>query len=210
MIGVVADAPYGKLDDPRPLVVFRPIMQEVARAQFPVAYVRASGDLTTVRDGYTRVVKSLGHRSLRAFITSSDWVDWALLRERFTAGLATFAAAITLLLACIGAYGLLAYSVTARVREIGVRLALGATRGMVVWMIVRDGLAIAGPGVLIGAPCAMAAARLVRAQLYGIAPGDPQTLLIAAAVFLATALAASLLPALRASRVAPVEALREE
>jgi predicted permease len=210
IIGVVADAPYGKLDDPRPLVVFRPIMQEVARAQFPMAYVRASGDLATVRDGYTRVVKSLGHRSLRSFITSSEWVDRALMHERFTAGLATFAAALTILLACMGVYGLLAYSVTARVREIGVRVALGATRGTVVWMIVRDGLAIAVPGVLIGAPCAWAAARLVRAQLYGIAPSDPRTLLIAAAIFLATVLAASLLPALRASRVAPVEALREE
>jgi putative ABC transport system permease protein len=210
IIGVVADAPYGKLDDPRPLVVFRPIMQEVARAQFPMAYVRASGDLATVRDGYTRVVKSLGHRSLRGFITSSEWVDRALLQERFTAGLATFAAAITIMLACMGVYGLLAYSVTARVREIGVRLALGAARRTVVWMIVRDGLAIAVPGVLIGAPCAWASARLVRAQLYGIAPDDPRTLLTAAAIFLATVLAASLLPALRASRVAPIEALREE
>jgi predicted permease len=210
IIGVVADAPYGKLDDPRPLVVFRPIMQEVARAQFPMAYVRASGDLATVRDGYTRVVKSLGHRSLRGFFTSSDWVDRALLQKRFTAGLATFAAAMTILLACMGVYGLLAYSVTARVREIGVRLALGAARGTVVWMIVRDGLAVAVPGVLIGAPCAWAAARLVRAQLYGVTPGDLRTLVIAAAISLATALAASWLPALRASRVAPVEALREE
>jgi len=210
IVGVVADAPYGKLDDPRPLVVFRPILQEAARAQFPMAYVRAIGDVATVRDGYTRVVKSLGHRSLRGFITSSDWVDHALLQERFTAGLATFAAALTILLACIGVFGLLAYSVTARLREIGVRLALGAARGTVVWMIVRDGLAIAVPGVLIGAPCAWAAARLVRARLYGIAPDDPRTLLIAAAIFLVTALAASLLPALRASSVAPVEALREE
>jgi ABC-type antimicrobial peptide transport system permease subunit len=77
-------------------------------------------------------------------------------------------------------------------------------------MIVRDGLAIAVPGVLIGAPCAWAAARLVRAHLYGIAPGDSRTLLIAAATSLATVLGASLLPALRASRVAPLEALREE
>lgn len=210
VIGVVGDAPYGKLDDPRPFVVFRPILQDMARSQFPMAYVRASGDLATVRDGYTRVVKALGHRSLRPFMTSSEWVDNALLRERFTAGLATFAAALTILLACMGVYGLLAYSVAARVREIGVRLALGAARGTVVWMIVRDGLAIAVPGVLIGAPCAWAAARLVRAQLYGIAPGDPRTLLIAAATSLATVLAASLLPALRASRGAPVEALREE
>jgi hypothetical protein len=210
VIGVVADAPYVKLDDPTPLVVFRPIMQETARTQFPMAYVRAQGDLAMVRDGYTRVIKSLGHRSLRAFITSSEWVDGALVQERFTAALATFAAALTVLLACMGVYGLLAYSVAARVREIGVRLALGAERGTVVWMIVRDGLAIAVPGVLIGAPCAWAAARLVRAQLYGIAPGDSRTLLIAAATSLATVLAASWLPALRASKVAPVEALREE
>jgi putative ABC transport system permease protein len=211
VIGVVADAPYGKLDDPRPFVVFRPILQDMARSQFPMAYVRASGDLATVRDGYTRVVKALGHRSLRNFfITSSEWVDRALLQQRFTARLAAFAAAITSLLACMGVYGMLAYSVTARVREIGVREALGAARGTVVWMIVRDGLAIAVPGVIIGALCAWAAARLVRAQLYGIAPGDSRTLLIATATSLATVLAASWLPALRASRIAPVEALREE
>ena len=210
VIGVVADGPYVRLDNPAPLVVFRPIMQEVARAQFPLAYVRVTGDLATVRDGYSRVVKSLGHRSLRFFILSSDWMDYALSRERLAAALASFAAALTLLLACIGVYGLLAYSVTARVREIGVRRALGASPRTVLWMIVRDGLAIAVPGVLLGTPCAWAAARIARAELYGISPGDPRMLLMAAAVFLATALAASLFPALRASRVAPVEALREE
>jgi predicted permease len=210
IIGVVADAPYGKLNDPHPLVVFRPIMQEVARAQFPMAYVRASGDLATVRDGYTRVIKSLGHRSLRGFFTSSDWIDLVLLQERFTAALTGFVATVTVFLACMGVYGLLAYSVTARAREIGVRRALGAERGTVVWMIVRDALAIGVPGVLIGAPCAWAAARFARGQLYGIAPGDPRMLVIAAGILLATIIAASLLPALRASRVAPLDALREE
>jgi predicted permease len=210
VIGVVADAPYFTLSDPHPLVVFRPITQEVARAQFPMAYVRATGDLATVREGYTRVIKSLGHRALRGFSTSPDWVDGALVRERFTAGLSTFAAALTVLLACIGVYALLAYSVAARTREIGVRVALGATREAVVWMIVRDGLAIAIPGVLGGAVCAWAAARLVRAQLYGIAPGDSRTLLIGAAILLTTVLVASLFPARRASRVTPLDALREE
>ena len=147
---------------------------------------------------------------MRTFITSSEWVDGALVQERFTAALAKFAAALTVLLTCLGVYGLLAYSVTARKREICVRMVLGATRRNVVRMVVRDGLAIAVPGVLIGAPCAWAAARLVRAQLYGIAPGDARTLLIAAAILLATALAASVVPARRASRVAPAEALREE
>jgi putative ABC transport system permease protein len=174
VIGVVGDAPYGKLDDPRPFVVFRPILQEMARSQFPMAYVRASGDFATVRDGYTRVVKALGHRSLRPFITSSELVDHALLQERFTAGLATFAAAITILLACMGVYGLLAYSVTARVREIGVRLALGAARGTVVWMTVRDGLTIAVPGVLIGAPCAWPPRGLYRRNSTASPPVIPQ------------------------------------
>ena len=182
VIGVVADAPYGKLDDPRPFVVFRPILQDLARSQFPMAYVRARAATSRRCAMDTRASsRRWGIGLLRAFMTSSEWVDNALLRQRFTAGLATFAAAITILLACMGVYGLLAYSVAARVREIGVRLALGAARGTVVWMIVRDGLAIAVPGVLVGAPCAWAAARLVRAQLYGIAPGDPRTLLIAAA-----------------------------
>ena len=211
IIGVVADAPYGKLDDPRPFVVFRPILQDLPRSQFPIAYVRTSGDLATVRDGYTRVVRALGHRLLRNFfITTSEWVDHVLARERLTASLAGFAAALTSLLACMGVYAMLAYSVTARAREMGVRLALGAAPRRVVWMIVRDGLAVAVPGVLIGAGCAWVAARFVRAQLYGVAPGDPRTVIFAAAISLATALAASYLPALRASRVAPVEALREE
>jgi ABC-type antimicrobial peptide transport system permease subunit len=110
----------------------------------------------------------------------------------------------------MGVYGLLAFSVTARKREIGVRVALGATRRNIVRMIGRDGLTIAIPGVLIGATCAWAAARLVRTQLYGITPGDPRTMLFGAAILLATVLAAALVPALRASRAAPVEALREE
>lgn len=211
VIGVVGDAPYGKLDDPRPFVVFRPILQDLERSQFPMAYVRAaSGDLATVREGYTRVITELGHRRLRGFVTSPDFVDSTLLRQRFTAAVATFVAAVTMLLACMGVYGLLAYSVAARLREIGVRLALGATRRAVIWMFLRDGLAIAVPGVLVGAACAWSAARLVRAYLYGIEPGDPRTLLLAAVVSLATVLAASWWPARRASKVAPVEALREE
>lgn len=211
VIGVVADAPYVTLDDPSPRVVFRPIMQETARTQFPMAYVRAPGDLEAVKTGYRRVMHSLGYRSLRgSFITSSEWVDGALVRERFTSTLATAAAALTMLLACLGVYGLLAYAVTARTREIGVRIALGATRSRVLRMIARDGLAIGVSGVLIGVPCAWAAAHVVRAQLYGIAPGDPRMLLFGAATLVVTVLAASLPPALRAARVAPIDALREE
>ena len=210
IIGVVADAAIGRIRDPHQPVVFRPILQEPAQAQFPLAHVRVTGDLKTVRDGYARAVASQGRHFVRAVFTVDQWLDYALLRERLTAGLSTFAGVLTVVLACIGIYGLLAYAVTARVREIGVRLALGATRATIVRMIVRDGLAVAVPGIVIGVPCALAAARLVRSQLYGIAPNDLPTIIGAAAIFVLTSLIASLLPALRASKIDPMVALRED
>jgi ABC-type antimicrobial peptide transport system permease subunit len=100
--------------------------------------------------------------TVQGLLTLDEWVDYALLQERLTAGLSTFAGALTVGLACIGVYGVLAYAVTSRRRDIGVRLALGATRTKAVRMIIREGLAIAVPGVVIGVPFAMAGARLVR------------------------------------------------
>lgn len=210
IVGVVADAPIGKIREPHQPVVFRPMLQELAKAQFPMVHVRVTGDTAMVRDGLGRVLGTLGHRSVRGLYTSDEWVDHALLQERFTAGVATFAALLTLVLACIGVYGLLAYAVTARVREIGVRLALGATRGAVIRMIVREGLMVAVPGVLLGVPCALASAWLVRSQLYGISLSDPLTLVGASAIFIGIGVAASVAPASRASKIDPMEALRQE
>jgi putative ABC transport system permease protein len=210
IVGVVADAAIGRIRDPHQPVVFRPILQEPAQAQFPLAHVRVNGDLKTVRDGYARAVASQGRHFVRAVFTMDEWVDHALLQERLTAGLSTFAGGLTVVLACIGVYGLLAYAVTSRIREIGVRLALGATRAKVVRMIVREGLAIAVPGVVIGIPCALVSARLVRSQLYGVGPDDPSTIIGASAMFVLTVLVASLVPALRASKIDPMVALRED
>jgi putative ABC transport system permease protein len=210
IIGVVADTAIGKIREPHQSVVFRPILQEPTRAQVPMAHVRVTGDLKIVRDGYVRVVESQGRHFVRGLFTLNEWVDYALLQERLTAGLSTFAGLLTVVLACIGVYGLLAYAVTSRTRDIGVRLALGATRTEVVRMIVREGLAIAVPGVVVGVPCALAAARLVRSQLYGVGPNDPSTLMSASAVFILTGVVASLVPALRASKIDPMKALRQE
>ena len=124
--------------------------------------------------------------------------------------MSTFAGGLTVVLACIGVYGLLAYAVTSRIREIGVRLALGATRTKIARMIVREGLLIGVPGVLIGIPCALAGARLVRSQLYGVGPNDPSTIIGASVIFVLTVLVASLVPALRAAKIDPMEALRQE
>ncbi len=210
VIGVVADAPIGKIREPHQPLVFRPILQEPTRAQVPMAHVRVTGDLKRVRDGYARVVESQGRHFVRGLFTLNEWVDYALLQERLTAGLSTFAGVLTVVLACIGVYGLLAYTVTSRIREIGIRIALGASRATVVLMIVRDGLAVAIPGVLIGIPCAVGAARLVRSQLYGVTPTDPWTIIGSAAVFIVIAVAAALIPALSASKINAIDALRQD
>jgi predicted permease len=210
IIGVVADAPIGSIREPHQAIVFRPMLQDLTRAQSPMAHVRVSGDLKGVRDAYVRVVESQGHHFVRGLFTLDEWIDYALLQERLIAGLSTSAAALAVVLACLGIYGLLAYTVTSRVREIGVRMALGATRTAVVQMIVREGLTVAVAGVLIGIPCALAAAGLVRSQLYGLAPNDHAPIIGAAVVFIVTGFVAALVPAFRASKIDPMDALRHE
>lgn len=210
IVGVVADAPIGSIREPHLAVAFRPMMQNLARAQFPLAHVRVNGDLRSVRDAYVRVVESQGQHFVRGLFTLDEWFDFALLQERLIAGVSTAAAALAVLLACLGIYGLLAFAVTSRVREIGVRMSIGATRAAVVRMIVREGLTVVVPGVLIGIPCAFSAATLIRSQLYGVTPSDPWTIVGAAMVFIVTGMVAAFVPALRASKIAPLDALRQE
>lgn len=210
IVGIVADAPIGSIREPNLAVAFRPMMQDLTRAQFPMTHVRVNGDLQSVRDAYVRVVESQHHQFVRALFTFDQWTDNALLQERLIAGVSTSAAMLAILLACVGIYGLLAYTVTSRVREIGVRMSIGATRTSIVRMIVREAMTLVVPGVLIGIPCAIGAARLIRSQLYGVTPTDPWTMIGSSVVFVVTGLVAALVPALRAAKVDPVEALRQE
>jgi ABC-type antimicrobial peptide transport system permease subunit len=113
-------------------------------------------------------------------------------------------------LAAVGLYGTLAYAVARRTREIGVRLALGAQRGAVLRMVLRDSLIVAAGGLLAGVPLSLAAARLLRSFLFGVAAHDPPALIGAAALLAAVALVAALAPARRASRIDPVSALKYE
>ena len=209
VVGVVVDAPIGNIRDAHQAVVFRPLLQDVRRTAFPMAHVRVNGDLAAVRDEYVRVVQSQGHHFVRGLFTLEEWTDYALLQERLIAGITVAAAALAVLLGCVGIYGLLAYAVETRTREIGVRMALGATRARVVRMITRDGLAVVVAGVLLGVPCALAAERLVRSQLYGVTPTDPSIIVGAAIIFLMTGFVAAWVPARRASRLNPMDALRQ-
>jgi predicted permease len=209
IVGIVEDAPIGSIREPRRAVLFRPLLQDLGRGQAALAHVRVNR-LRGAREGYVRAVESQGQHYVRGFFTLEEWLDNALLQERLIAGVSAFAASMALLLAGLGVYGALAYAVVSRVREIGVRMALGASRQSVVRMIVRDGLAVVVPGVAAGIPIAVGAALLIRSQLSGVSPTDPATIAAAAGVFVVTGVAAAWLPARRAARIEPSEALRQE
>jgi ABC-type antimicrobial peptide transport system permease subunit len=134
----------------------------------------------------------------------------AAATERFSMVLLTGFAGLALVLAGVGIYGVIAQSVAGRTREIGVRLALGARPAGVLGLVFRQGLTIAGAGLALGFAGALAATRVLRAQLFGITPSDPVTLAAAVVLLGAVAAAAVWLPARRAARVAPMEALRHE
>jgi len=113
-----------------------------------------------------------------------------------------------LILAIVGIYGVISYFVTQRTRELGVRMALGASTASVRWMIVRQGLVLGALGVAIGSAVSYGATRLMRSQIFGITAHDPLTFALVAVILVATAVAASYLPARRATRIDPLEALR--
>jgi ABC-type antimicrobial peptide transport system permease subunit len=137
-------------------------------------------------------------------------VDATLLPMRASAWLVSGVGVVAMTLAAIGLYGVIAYSVARRTREIGIRIALGARPGAVVRMVMRQGLVVAAAGLVAGCALAVAAARAIAGALYGVTPGDPVSWLAAAAVLLAVSAVANFVPAWRASRVDPTQALRTE
>jgi len=210
IVGVVDDAPIGNIRDPHVAVLFRPMLQELQRARVPIAHVRASHDVNAVRAAYPSVVASLGRHYVRNVYTLEEQVDQSLLQERLVAWCSSFFAALAVLIACVGVYALLAHAVARRTREIGVRMALGATRRSVLRMIAWQGFALAAIGVAVGVPCALAAGRFAASLLYGLAPTDPPTIVGAAATFIAVAAVSGLIPAYRAATIDPIAALRHE
>jgi len=133
-----------------------------------------------------------------------------LINERMTAELSTIFGLMATLLAIVGLYGVMAYSVARRTREIGIRMALGALERGVVWMVMREVLLLVIIGAVLAVPTALALTRLVRSQLFGVAPNDPTTMVMATIGLTLVACAAGYIPAFRASRVDPLVALRYE
>jgi ABC-type antimicrobial peptide transport system permease subunit len=139
-----------------------------------------------------------------------DQIDESLSTQRAMAGLSAFFGILATLLAAIGLYGVMAYTVTRRTREIGIRLALGADRSSLLKLVLREVAILTVAGVLIAIPVSLAITRLVRSVLYGIVPSDPLSIAAAVILLASVALLAGYIPAERATRVDPLTALRYE
>lgn len=142
--------------------------------------------------------------------TLSDHVGQTLRQERSVAVLASFFGLVALVLSCVGLYGLMAYLVQRRTSEIGIRIALGARRGVVIGMVIREALAQSAAGIVVGIAMTFVATRLIASQLYGVNPADPQNATAAASILIACLAVAGYLPARRASRIDPIRAQRQE
>lgn len=140
----------------------------------------------------------------------SERIDDTVWQRRIAGAVSLWFGALALLLAAVGVYGVLSYLVSQRTREIGIRQALGSPRSAVWWLVVRDGLALVGGGVLLGTAAALVAARFLDGVLYRVSAYDPAVLSAAVAATFAAALVACALPAWRATRVNPIEALRAD
>jgi ABC-type antimicrobial peptide transport system permease subunit len=157
-----------------------------------------------------RVLNEIDPSITVSFQGFKPMIEATILRERLMAMLSSFFGMLALLLACIGLYGILSYGVASRTNEIGIRMALGARRRDVFWLILREALLLVIAGVAVGLPMIFAGASLASTLLFGLTPTDPVSLLLAALLMLAVAMVACWIPARRATKVDPMTALRVE
>ena len=207
IVGVVADTKFASYNDTRVLGVYRPLAQAYSGSTSVVA--RTDGDITAAIAAIKRVVGVLDPNmpiaSARSF---EERLSIPLLPARVTAlALASFGA-LALVLAAIGVYGVMSYAVSSRTHEIGVRMALGAQRGDVLKLVLGTGARLIGLGVLGGVLLALGLMRAMHALLFGISPSDPATYAVVAIMLAGVAFLACWIPARRALRTNPLDALR--
>jgi predicted permease len=210
IVGVVGDAKYSDVRDETPRQLFFPYFQDVTPGSFTM-YVRGSSSpsvaLAAARDVVRQIDPNLPIGSTR---TLEQQLGQALSRERLVATLSAVFGGLATLLAVVGLYGVMSYTVTRRTREIGVRIALGAGVPAIRWMVIREALTVTAIGMLVAAPLAWWAGRLVASELYGVAATDPVTAAAAVGLLGLVSLLAGFVPSTRAARVQPTTALRYE
>ncbi|HKC84400.1 MAG TPA: FtsX-like permease family protein, partial [Blastocatellia bacterium] len=210
IVGWVKDTKYGELREEFVPIVFLPTAQNPRQGAGVQFLIRSSLPQTEIVAAVRRVLAETNPAIGVSFQGFKTMIEESVLRERLLATLSSFFGLLALLLACIGLYGILSYSVASRTNEIGIRMALGARTRDVLWMILREALLTVVVGVAAGLPMIWAATRLASTLLFGLTPTDPVSLLLATLLMLAVATVAGYLPARRAARVDPMVALRYE
>jgi predicted permease len=211
IVGMVGDARYGHLRDEAPPTVYLPYAQNVDTLAEMTFAVRTGGDPTHWIGAIRQAVQGLDtNLPLSDVKTQIEQIEQATFQERLIARLISLFSTLALLLACVGLYGITSYAVARRTSELGIRLALGAGRGDVLRIVLRDSLLPVVAGAAIGVPIALAATRYISSELYGISATDPATMMVAILMLAGAAGIASYLPARHATTVDPMVALRDE
>jgi predicted permease len=212
IVGVAADVRYTSARAAAVPMVFlsafqlRSVMTSVNEIE-----IRTAGDPTLITGAVRQALHAIDpNLPIIEVMTLTEQVHGSLEQERVLSGLAGFFGILGLVLACVGLYGIMAYNVARRTREIGIRMAMGAQRGEVLRMVIRHGLRLTLVGVAMGVAGALAVTRLLANLLYGVQPYDPLTFVVVSLLLVAVALAACYVPARRATKVDPMVALRYE
>ncbi|HEY6332458.1 MAG TPA: FtsX-like permease family protein, partial [Blastocatellia bacterium] len=210
VIGLVQSSKYMDIhEDPRP-ITYLAASQDQRPDQGSQIVVHAAGSISTLVPALKERIGEVNRGIVLDFHVLRTTVVNSLLRERLLATLSVFFGALAAVLACVGLYGVMSFGVTARTGEIGVRMALGAGKGGVLWMVLKEALLLVGAGIAIGLPAVFAGVRLVSALLFGPNPADPMLVVLGALSLIAVAAVAAFVPARRAASVDPMNALRYE
>ena len=209
IVGVVGNAKYSNMREPAVPMLYVPFRQHDGR--LGELQVRMAADPAALAAQVRRALASVDQRiSVTGVVEMQEQVDASILAETLIAKLSGLFGSLALLLSAVGLYGVIAYMSSQRTTEIGIRMALGADRRSVLWLILRQVLTLVLVGMIVGAPAAFFVGQLVRRQLYGLPPHDPFTITLAVVVLSGVALVAGILPARRASRINPIAAVRAE
>jgi putative ABC transport system permease protein len=210
IVGVVRDSKWVNLRDDSPAMYYRPYRQMGGTPVVRLA-LRTSGDSERVSGDLLRLAQSIDRRiAVTNVVPFREIVNRTLVIERLVAQVSTAFGLLAVLIAAVGLYGVLAYSVGRRRREIGLRIAVGARPGTIERMFLKESLTLLAFGVIVGVPAALVMTRLVSSMLFGLSPHDPTSIGVALTALTMATVAAAYLPARRAAGIDPVIALREE
>jgi predicted permease len=211
IVGVAADAQEHQLRGVVRQRFYANLFHPIGTVEDVTFLLNVSRDPASAFPAVRRAISELDQNiPVRRIRTLNEQIDRRLTTQRLIAQLSAFFGGVALLLAAIGLYGVMSYSISRRTSEIGIRMALGASQSGVIWMVLRETLWMVAIGVAIGLFCALASGRLIGSRLFGLTVADPATLALSISVILLAAILAGFLPARRASRIDPMNALRSE